>query len=405
MLKVILTIQKRDDLSDEAFNRHYVDVHGPIVAKLPNLRRYIQNPWSAQFGPDEVIPKLVSPRLLGGISELWFDDLDAVHAAMKSEAWALSGEDLPKFTKAEATTMNVVDERVMIAGDADAHVDSDSGQGEALVREFYRAVAAGDGDAVRGVLADDWQEIPLVYPGQPAGAEGYLPIMGAFNAAFPDGRFDVHEVMRSGNRYTARTTATGTHSAEFFGREATGAAVRFDTIDIHEVQGGKITRSWHLEDVAAAQAAMDAGKPKPGPERVLFTAKASATGGRNGHTQSDDGIVAFDLSVPKDMGGPGKEGTATPEHLFAAGYAACFGSALDYVARQQHVDVSAAKVHSDVGIGPRPGGGFALAVTLIVDLAGHEQAAAEALVAAAHKVCPYSNAIAGNVPVDLRVTV
>src|ERR671936_697688 len=94
--------------------------------------------------------------------------------------------------------------------------------------------------------------------------------------------------------------------------------------------------------------------------KPLFTATASATGGRNGHTQSDDGMVKADLSVPKAMGGPGKPNTATPEHLFAAGYAACFGGAVDYVGKQQKKNVTNAKVTCAVSIGPRDGGGFGL---------------------------------------------
>ncbi len=90
--------------------------------------------------------------------------------------------------------------------------------------------------------------------------------------------------------------------------------------------------------------------------KPLFTATASAIGGRNGHTESDDGIVKADLSVPKAMGGPGKPGTATPEHLFAAGYAACFGGALDYVAKRRKMDATNAKVTCAVTIGPREGG-------------------------------------------------
>ena len=85
--------------------------------------------------------------------------------------------------------------------------------------------------------------------------------------------------------------------------------------------------------------------------KPLFTATATASGGRNGHTESDDGMVKADLSVPKAMGGPGKPGTATPEHLFAAGYAACFGGALDYVARLHKKDASSAKVTCAVSIG------------------------------------------------------
>ncbi|MEL6872929.1 MAG: Ohr family peroxiredoxin, partial [Pseudomonadota bacterium] len=99
----------------------------------------------------------------------------------------------------------------------------------------------------------------------------------------------------------------------------------------------------------------------------VFTATASATGGRNGHTAAEDGSVSADLSVPKAMGGPGKDGTTTPEHLFAAGYAACFGGALDFVAQQHQKDGSNAKVTADVSIGPREKGGFGLAVKLHVE--------------------------------------
>src|SRR5262244_2076741 len=101
--------------------------------------------------------------------------------------------------------------------------------------------------------------------------------------------------------------------------------------------------------------------------KPLFTATASCTGGRNGHTQASDGTVSADLSVPKAMGGPGKPGTTTPEHLFAAGYAACFGGALDFVAKQQKHAASKASVTCAVSIGPRDGGGFGLAVKMQVE--------------------------------------
>src|SRR3954465_6960665 len=137
-------------------------------------------------------------------------------------------------------------------------------------------------------------------------------------------------------------------------------------------------------------APMDRTKP-------LFTATATATGGRNGHTESSDGMVKADLSVPKAMGGPGREGTATPEHLFAAGYAACFGGALDFVAKQQKKDATKAKVTCAVTIGPREGGGFGLAVKLHVEDKSMPQAELAALANEAHeKICPYSNATRGN---------
>jgi lipoyl-dependent peroxiredoxin len=136
----------------------------------------------------------------------------------------------------------------------------------------------------------------------------------------------------------------------------------------------------------------------------LFTATATAAGGRNGRTESSDGIVKADLSVPKEMGGPGKAGTATPEHLFAAGYAACFGGALDFVAKRQKKDASKAKVTAAVSIGPREGGGFGLAVKLNVEDKSLPQADLAALAKKAHeKICPYSHATRNNVDVTLEV--
>jgi len=136
----------------------------------------------------------------------------------------------------------------------------------------------------------------------------------------------------------------------------------------------------------------------------LFTATATAIGGRNGHTESTDGLVKADLSVPKEMGGPGKTGTATPEHLFAAGYAACFGGALDFVAKQKKKDASRAKVTCAVTIGPREGGGFGLAVRMRIEDRSIVQPDLAALVQEAHeKVCPYSHATRGNVDVAFDV--
>lgn len=136
----------------------------------------------------------------------------------------------------------------------------------------------------------------------------------------------------------------------------------------------------------------------------LFTATATATGGRNGHTESDDGIVKAELSVPKPMGGPGKAGTATPEHLFAAGYAACFGGAIDFVGKQQKKDASKVKVTCAVSIGPRDGGGFGLAVKLRVEDRSLKKTELEALAREAHdKICPYSHATRNNVDVQLEV--
>ena len=138
--------------------------------------------------------------------------------------------------------------------------------------------------------------------------------------------------------------------------------------------------------------------------KPLYTATATAVGGRNGHTESSDHIVAFDLSVPKEMGGPGKPGTATPEHLFAAGYAACFGGAIDFVAKQHKPDATKAKVTCAVSIGPRDGGGFGLTVKMRVEDKSLPQAELAKLVKEAHeKICPYSHATRNNVDVKFDV--
>ena len=136
--------------------------------------------------------------------------------------------------------------------------------------------------------------------------------------------------------------------------------------------------------------------------KILYTAHATATGGRNGHTQSSDGIVSVDLSVPKAMGGPGKPNTTTPEDLFGAGYAACFGSAVDFIAKQQKLPVTNVKIDAAVGIGARSEGGFGLKVDLTATVSGLPQAEAEKLVAKAHEVCPYSNATRNNIEVTLK---
>jgi lipoyl-dependent peroxiredoxin len=139
--------------------------------------------------------------------------------------------------------------------------------------------------------------------------------------------------------------------------------------------------------------------------KPLFTATATASGGRNGHTEASDGSVRADLSVPKAMGGPGKEGTTTPEHLFAAGYAACFGGALDFVAKKQKKNATGAKITCAVSIGPRDAGGFGLAVKIQVEDKSLPQSELQSLANEAHEqICPYSHATRGNVPVELKVT-
>jgi Ohr subfamily peroxiredoxin len=137
--------------------------------------------------------------------------------------------------------------------------------------------------------------------------------------------------------------------------------------------------------------------------QVLYTTGAKATGGRDGgHAVSRDNHLDVKLSMPKELGGPGGDGT-NPEQLFSAGYSACFLSAVKFVAGQQKVQISSdASVEATVGIGQIEGG-FALEVALKVTLPGIDKAKAEALVQAAHKVCPYSNATRNNIDVKLTV--
>ncbi|MGH9210226.1 MAG: organic hydroperoxide resistance protein [Acidimicrobiales bacterium] len=135
---------------------------------------------------------------------------------------------------------------------------------------------------------------------------------------------------------------------------------------------------------------------------VLYTTTANATGdGRNGHATTDDGRLDLDLRIPEEMGGPG--GATNPEQLFAVGYAACFHSALKVVAQRQGLDVSGSEVSASVGIGATPEGGFGLTVELDVHAPALDHPTAEALVADAHTVCPYSNATRGNIEVTLTV--
>lgn len=138
--------------------------------------------------------------------------------------------------------------------------------------------------------------------------------------------------------------------------------------------------------------------------KPLFTASATAVGGRNGHSETSDGRVKVELSVPKEMGGPGKPNSVTPEHLFAAGYAACFGGAVDFAAKQQKKDASKTKITCSVAIGRRDAGGFALAVTMRVEDQALSQADLTELVKEAHeKICPYSHAIRNNVEVNFEI--
>jgi Ohr subfamily peroxiredoxin len=134
---------------------------------------------------------------------------------------------------------------------------------------------------------------------------------------------------------------------------------------------------------------------------ILYTAEATAWGGREGRTATTDGILDVTLTVPKELGGPGE--ATNPEQLFAAGYASCFHSALKVVGRREKVDVSESAVTARVGLGMNEEGGFNIAVELEAELPDVERSVAEDLVAKAHRVCPYSNATRGNVDVKLTV--
>lgn len=135
---------------------------------------------------------------------------------------------------------------------------------------------------------------------------------------------------------------------------------------------------------------------------IIYTAEATAWGGREGRTASSDGILDLALTIPKDLGGPPDGGT-NPEQLFAAGYASCFHSALKRVAAKEKVDVTDSAVTARVGLGMQESGGFGLAVELEAELPDVEPEQARALVERAHQVCPYSNATRGNIEVTLTV--
>lgn len=137
--------------------------------------------------------------------------------------------------------------------------------------------------------------------------------------------------------------------------------------------------------------------------KPLYTTRATANGGRAGKVRSADGVLALDLALPKELGGPGGRAT-NPEQLFAAGYAACFESAVRHIAQQQKKPLTDASVTATVGIGPREQGGFGLAVDLDVTVEGLDRAEAQTIVDQAHNVvCPYSNALRGNVDVNVTL--
>jgi osmotically inducible protein OsmC len=137
-------------------------------------------------------------------------------------------------------------------------------------------------------------------------------------------------------------------------------------------------------------------------ENILYRAKATATGGRDGRATSSDNVLDVELTTPKELGGAGGDGT-NPEQLFAAGYSACFIGAMKFVAGQQKIQLPAdTAVTGQVGIGQIPAG-FGIEVELVVSIPGMPRAEAEALVQKAHTVCPYSNATRNNIDVTLTI--
>lgn len=132
--------------------------------------------------------------------------------------------------------------------------------------------------------------------------------------------------------------------------------------------------------------------------KIFYKTRATATGGRSGHAQTDDGTLSVDLSKP----GAGGAGT-NPEQLFAAAYAACFGSALEAAAQKLKLAPREAKTSVEVGIGQNAAGGYALDIDLFVEVKGLDEVQARALIEAADRLCPYSNAVRGNVDVRLHV--
>lgn len=135
--------------------------------------------------------------------------------------------------------------------------------------------------------------------------------------------------------------------------------------------------------------------------KALYTAIVTATGGRDGKIHSNDGMIDLNIQMPKEMGGRG--GATNPEQLFAAGYAACFDSALNLVLRQSKLRPESTGVTAEVSIGATDNGGFGLAVKLLVEIKGLDPKQAQEAIDKAHQVCPYSNATRGNIDIDIEL--
>jgi Ohr subfamily peroxiredoxin len=136
--------------------------------------------------------------------------------------------------------------------------------------------------------------------------------------------------------------------------------------------------------------------------RILYTAEATATGGREGHARTSDGRLDVDLDVPREMGGPNGPGT-NPEQLFAAAWAACFQSSMMRFATMREIDLTGGRITTRIGIGPLKSGGFGLAAELDLDAPQLSREQAVDLMTRAHEICPYSRATRGNIEVTLKV--
>lgn len=137
--------------------------------------------------------------------------------------------------------------------------------------------------------------------------------------------------------------------------------------------------------------------------KTIYSTRVEVKGGRNGQIRSEDGNLNLEVRVPKEMQGPGGNYT-NPEQLFAGGYAACFDSALNLIIQKKRIKVKETSVAAEVSLSPL-NGGFGLSVVLDVHISGVEKELAEKLVQKAHEICPYSNAIRGNIPIELKVEV
>ncbi|HBE78401.1 MAG TPA: organic hydroperoxide resistance protein [Firmicutes bacterium] len=138
--------------------------------------------------------------------------------------------------------------------------------------------------------------------------------------------------------------------------------------------------------------------------KILYQAKAISSGGRDGQVRIDNSPFEFEMAVPAELGGSGKTGV-NPEQLFAAGYAACFESAMLHVARRRNLTLQSTSVTVEIGIGPNDKGGFLLTASITATVLGIDQATADQLVQEAHQVCPYSNATMGNIEVKVSARI